>query len=118
MRYPTTVAKTKLNWNLDAKELEKNKKAIIEAFLNYTSEIDFEETEKTNQLQFEKVVKTKNYKLIAEESRTALLDPRYISAKPLVKLVPIQEREDWFGMDEGKGWIADDFNGRQLKEAE
>ena len=89
--YFIDVAKTKLNWNLDAKELEKNKKSIIEAFLNYTSEIDFEETEKTNQLQFEKVVKTKNYKSIAEESRTALLDPRYISAKPLVKLVILKD---------------------------
>lgn len=32
------------------------------------------------------------------------------SGKPLVKLVPIEEKEDWFGMDEGKGWIADDFD--------
>jgi len=32
------------------------------------------------------------------------------SGKPLVKLVPIEEKEEWFGMDEGKGWIADDFD--------
>jgi prevent-host-death family protein len=32
------------------------------------------------------------------------------SGKPLVKLVPIKEKEEWFGMDEGKVWIADDFD--------
>lgn len=31
--------------------------------------------------------------------------------KPLVRFVPVrEEKEDWFGMDEGKGWIADDFD--------
>jgi antitoxin (DNA-binding transcriptional repressor) of toxin-antitoxin stability system len=30
--------------------------------------------------------------------------------KPVVKLSPIKNEEDWFGMDEGKGWIADDFD--------
>jgi len=30
---------------------------------------------------------------------------------PEVRLVPIEpEKKDWFGMDEGKGWIADDFD--------
>jgi len=30
---------------------------------------------------------------------------------PEVKLVPVEpEPTDWFGMDEGKGWIAPDFN--------
>jgi prevent-host-death family protein len=30
---------------------------------------------------------------------------------PEVRIVPIErERSDWFGMDEGKGWIADDFD--------
>ncbi len=32
------------------------------------------------------------------------------SGKPLVRLVPIEDREEWFGMDEGKGWIAEDFD--------
>jgi prevent-host-death family protein len=32
------------------------------------------------------------------------------SGKPLVKLVPIEEKEEWFGMDKGKVWIADDFD--------
>ncbi len=35
------------------------------------------------------------------------------AGKPLVKLVPVkdaEDTEDWFGMDEGKGWIADDFD--------
>lgn len=33
------------------------------------------------------------------------------AGKPLVRLVPVrEEKEDWFGMDEGKGWIADDFD--------
>ena len=32
------------------------------------------------------------------------------SGKPLVKLVPVEEKEEWFGMDAGKGWIADDFD--------
>jgi len=32
------------------------------------------------------------------------------SGKPLVRLVPVEEKEDWFGMDEGKVWIADDFD--------
>lgn len=30
--------------------------------------------------------------------------------KPVAKLSPIESDEDWFGMDEGKGWIADDFD--------
>lgn len=31
--------------------------------------------------------------------------------KPVAKVSPIKnDDEDWFGMDEGKGWIADDFN--------
>ncbi len=30
---------------------------------------------------------------------------------PEVRLVPIEkEPKEWFGMDAGKGWIADDFN--------
>lgn len=30
---------------------------------------------------------------------------------PRVRLVPVEEQQkNWFGMDEGKGWIADDFN--------
>jgi antitoxin (DNA-binding transcriptional repressor) of toxin-antitoxin stability system len=30
--------------------------------------------------------------------------------KPVVKLSPIKSDEDWFGMDEGKVKIADDFD--------
>ena len=32
------------------------------------------------------------------------------AGKSLVRLVPIREKEDCFGMDAGKGWIADDFD--------
>lgn len=33
------------------------------------------------------------------------------AGKPQVRLVPIQpETKDWFGMDEGKIWMADDFD--------
>ena len=33
------------------------------------------------------------------------------AGKPLVRLVPVQdEKEDCFGMDAGKIWIADDFD--------
>lgn len=32
------------------------------------------------------------------------------AGKPLVRLVPVVEKEDCFGMDKGKGWIADDFD--------
>ena len=33
------------------------------------------------------------------------------AGKPKVQLVPIEQKEeDWFGMDEGKIWIADDFD--------
>lgn len=33
------------------------------------------------------------------------------AGKPLVRLVPVrEEKESCFGMDEGKGWIADDFD--------
>lgn len=34
------------------------------------------------------------------------------AGKPLVRLVPIEEKEkeDWFGMDEGKVWISEDFD--------
>lgn len=30
--------------------------------------------------------------------------------KPVAKVSPVKDEEDWFGMDEGKGWIADDFD--------
>jgi len=30
--------------------------------------------------------------------------------KPVAKVSPYKAEEDWFGMDEGKGWIADDFD--------
>ncbi len=30
--------------------------------------------------------------------------------KPVAKVSPVKEDDDWFGMDEGKGWIADDFD--------
>ncbi|HQU83034.1 MAG TPA: hypothetical protein PKY59_07925 [Pyrinomonadaceae bacterium] len=30
--------------------------------------------------------------------------------KPVAKLSPIKTEEDWFGMDDGKIWIADDFD--------
>lgn len=33
------------------------------------------------------------------------------AGKPLVRLVPVRdETESCFGMDAGKGWIADDFD--------
>ncbi len=33
------------------------------------------------------------------------------NGRPEVRLVPIvPEPKDWFGMDEGKIWMADDFN--------
>ncbi|CAN5412767.1 type II toxin-antitoxin system prevent-host-death family antitoxin [soil metagenome] len=32
------------------------------------------------------------------------------AGKPIARLVPIKQEEDWFGMDEGKIWIADDFD--------
>ena len=32
------------------------------------------------------------------------------NGKPVVKLSPIENNDDWFGMDDGKGWIADDFD--------
>ena len=30
--------------------------------------------------------------------------------KPIARVLPYKAEEDWFGMDEGKGWIADDFD--------
>jgi antitoxin (DNA-binding transcriptional repressor) of toxin-antitoxin stability system len=30
--------------------------------------------------------------------------------KPVAKLSPIKAGDDWFGMDDGKIWMADDFN--------
>ena len=32
------------------------------------------------------------------------------NGKPVAKVSPVKSDEDWFGMDEGKVWIADDFN--------
>ncbi len=33
------------------------------------------------------------------------------NGKPEARIVPIKPaRKDWFGMDEGKIWMADDFN--------
>ena len=32
------------------------------------------------------------------------------NGKPVAKLSPIKSDEDWFGMDDGKILIADDFN--------
>ena len=30
--------------------------------------------------------------------------------KPIARVLPYKAEEDWFGMDEGKGWIAHDFD--------
>lgn len=30
--------------------------------------------------------------------------------KPVAKVSPVKSDEDWFGMDDGKIWIADDFD--------
>ncbi len=30
--------------------------------------------------------------------------------KPIARVLPYQAEADWFGMDAGKGWIADDFD--------
>ncbi len=30
--------------------------------------------------------------------------------KPIARVLPYKAEDDWFGMDEGKGWIADDFD--------
>ena len=30
--------------------------------------------------------------------------------KPIARVLPYKAEEDWFGMDEGTGWIADDFD--------
>jgi antitoxin (DNA-binding transcriptional repressor) of toxin-antitoxin stability system len=30
--------------------------------------------------------------------------------KPIARVLPYKAEEDWFGMDDGKGWIADDFD--------
>ncbi len=32
------------------------------------------------------------------------------NGKPVAKVSPVKVEEDWFGMDDGKGWIADDFD--------
>jgi len=33
------------------------------------------------------------------------------NGKPQARIVPISpEPKEWFGMDEGKGWMSDDFN--------
>lgn len=85
------VAKAKLNWDLDHAELEHNKNSIINAFLTYTEDIDFENENYSDQLKIIETVKTKNYKELLGGVRTKLLDPRYISDKPLVKLTILKE---------------------------
>ena len=30
--------------------------------------------------------------------------------KPVAKVSPVKTDEDWFGMDDGKIWMADDFD--------
>jgi prevent-host-death family protein len=32
------------------------------------------------------------------------------AGEPMVRLIPVREKKSWIGMDEGKGWIAEDFN--------
>jgi prevent-host-death family protein len=32
------------------------------------------------------------------------------SGKPIIKLVPIDDEDDWIGIDKGKIWIAKDFD--------
>jgi DNA modification methylase len=81
------VAESKLNWDLDSTELESNKTTILNAFLSYSDDIDFENDTLTNQLTLLDTVKVKNYKeLLKDGERAKLLDTRYISDKPLVKL--------------------------------
>jgi antitoxin (DNA-binding transcriptional repressor) of toxin-antitoxin stability system len=30
--------------------------------------------------------------------------------KPVAKVSPVKDEDDWFGMDDGKIWMADDFD--------
>ncbi len=32
------------------------------------------------------------------------------AGEPLVRLVPVQKKESWWGSDAGKIWMADDFD--------
>ncbi|MDQ3634064.1 MAG: type II toxin-antitoxin system prevent-host-death family antitoxin [Acidobacteriota bacterium] len=32
------------------------------------------------------------------------------NGKPVAKVTPVKDEEDWFGMDDGKIWIADNFD--------
>lgn len=32
------------------------------------------------------------------------------NGKPVAKVTPVKDEEDWFGMDDGKIWMADDFD--------
>jgi antitoxin (DNA-binding transcriptional repressor) of toxin-antitoxin stability system len=32
------------------------------------------------------------------------------AGEPMVRLVSVRKKEDWWGSDEGKIWIADDFD--------
>jgi DNA modification methylase len=89
--YFIDVAKTKLNWNLDTIELEKYQSIIINAFISYSSGIDFENGLESSPIIFETTVKTKSYKDLLQGVRTKLLDPRYISDKPLLKLNILKE---------------------------
>ncbi|MCW5960281.1 MAG: hypothetical protein KIS76_08970 [Pyrinomonadaceae bacterium] len=49
----------------------------------------------------------------AEILRKALAGEETIiekDGKPVAKVSPVKSDENWFGMDDGKGWIADDFD--------
>ena len=49
----------------------------------------------------------------AEILQTALNGEETIierNGKPIARVLPYKAEEDWFGMDEGKAWIADDFD--------
>lgn len=85
------VAKAKLNWNLNSKELNATYLHIIESFGNLVREVDFEEEMEEQELQFAVAIKNRSYRSIAQQNRTKLLDERYICDKPLVQLVLLKE---------------------------
>ena len=103
--YFIDVAKTKLNWKLDIYELEQIKKTIIQSYIKKINQIDFEETQATDELPFAITKKTVSYRSIVQECRTKLLDERYISDRPLVKLFVLKKIINKVASEENKNFF-------------
>lgn len=88
--YFIDVAETKLQWGLNTKELISLRNKVFNKFSEELDKIDFGIPLKNGELNFSKSQKI-DYKEILSKNTVEFLDPRYISERPLCKLIVLKK---------------------------